>query len=147
MLVCVCVFAHLIGSCIFMHMEQNTPLGSDSNVQGHFQCLQPGIMSSSLSFFFLHTGSFLRLYTLIVQAPPLYPSANVRKMSHLLFSRRLSQQFEACVSVYLFVSQCIVCLSLNIRVHFNLHGICVWWCLNHFFVSSSCHLASINNCK
>lgn len=42
--VCVCVCALLIGSCIFMHNEQGTPLGNDSNVQGHLQCFQPGII-------------------------------------------------------------------------------------------------------
>lgn len=118
----VSVSAFLIGSCVFMHKGQNTPLGSNINVLGHWQCSQPCTMSSSLSFF-LHTGSFLRLYPLIVRARPLYPNANARKMSHLLFSRRLSQQFQACVSVYLFVSESIVCHSRSIKFNFSLHGI------------------------
>lgn len=118
------VSAFLIGSRVLMHKDQNTALGSNSNVQGHLQCFQSCTMSSTLSFF-LHTGLFFPLYPLIVRARPLYPNTNVRKMSHLLFSRRLSQQFDSCISVYLFVNQSIVCHSLRIKFNFSLHGISV----------------------
>lgn len=46
----VSVSAFLIGSCVFRREDQNTPLGSDSNVQGHLPCLQPCTIRPVLLF-------------------------------------------------------------------------------------------------